>query len=236
MKGKLNKSDTMTKKEKLLVKKLFVSFYRKLSGIDIAQDNGQFYLAEAMLGNSKTFHILKNTTGSYAHVYKRFMQYFYNVNGDSGQLTIFGKDIVPEATTIFTRYDSVTNEALDVILNQNHIQKKLVIIDCDPSTYKNLEKFKELIFNGRFHNVTLVMFSDNSLCFPPAIRANIDVIMTDLISTNILRKRFWQTYGSYVPDYETFSKLHVKYTKDKLDMMVISNSYSDKEKVTHYTF
>jgi len=105
----------------------------------------------------------------------------------------------------------------------------LILNDCmlNKSIFEN-KSFRELIFNGKCYNITLIISMQFTLGISPEIRANFDNIFlfSEKNMTNI--KRLWGHYGGIFSSFNTFKEIFSNLTK-KFGVMIIENRVVDKD-------
>jgi len=132
-------------------------------------------------------------------------------------------------TTIEYKYDETIFEKILATQRYdriNTVQKNIVIVldDCLASKGKWLknEILKEILFNGRHHNITLIWTMQFPLGITPELRSNFDYIFLtseDYISN---LKRLYGHYAGMFPTFESFRQVFSQLTEN-FGMMVIAN-------------
>jgi hypothetical protein len=88
----------------------------------------------------------------------------------------------------------------------------LIIMENLYSDYKSNEKFKNIIFNAKGYNMSLIIIENKFPHIPPDMRANIDIIIPQKYRDNELMHKLYNLYFDMFDTYELF-----KNTIDSLD-------------------
>lgn len=166
---------------------------------------------------SPTVHIIgKRGTGK-TFVIVNILQEMYN-NDNTTDFVIFAHD-ANKHMYIDVGIRIVHNEYNPDILKQIFYRqmlckKKLVIVLDDCFYDKNDKNIRELMFNGRHHNISTIVGASYPLGFGPEIRTNFDFVMLlkeDIISN---KKRLYDYYCGMFPSFDSFIKTFDSSTND----------------------
>ena len=94
--------------------------------------------------------------------------------------------------------------------------KRMVLFIDDMAFDKKFlasEEFSELIFNGRWYNVTVILTTQYSKAMPPGIRTNVDLCIT-MKQTNIIVKRAMYEEFFGIVTSKDFDKIMAQTTKN----------------------
>ena len=116
------------------------------------------------------------------------------------------------------------------INKSNNESKKILIIldDCHASIPKS-STFKDLIYNSRNCNITLIVSMQYLYHFDPSLRSNFDVIF--LFRENIItnKAKIYNNYCEMFDTFELFDKTFDEITKNEYLTMVIKNNFPTKD-------
>lgn len=115
-------------------------------------------------------------------------------------------------------------------------RKILFILDdlAFDSKMFSCKAFKKLFFNGRWAQITVIMTSQFALSMPPAIRSQLQLVLTACeFSDNILDK-LHENYFSIVK-FHDFKRIMLKITKERT-MLVVRKTFTTTNSVDNMLF
>ena len=99
---------------------------------------------------------------------------------------------------------------------------------ADAQSWKKDRQIRELFLNGRHRNIFVLLTMQFVLGITPDLRTNLDYIF--IFKENILsnRKRIYENFAGFIPNFATFSKIMDQCTEDYACLVVNNNTNSNK--------
>jgi hypothetical protein len=109
--------------------------------------------------------------------------------------------------------------------NENPIEHRAFIVldEClTSSDWKKNIPLRELIINGRHHNITVIIVSQHVEHIEPCVRSNFDYIfaLNDDIQNSI--KKIYNYYCGCFPTFDYFKTTYQELTKDYKSMVIVN--------------
>lgn len=105
-------------------------------------------------------------------------------------------------------FDELPNIYSHLRNQKNSLKKQtLIIIDGVSDDIVKSKEMKDLIYNGRHLEVTLIISSQYPINLTPSMRANMDNIMTASENLISFQKKLYEMYFGYIPTFNQFQSI-----------------------------
>lgn len=106
----------------------------------------------------------------------------------------------------------------------------LIMDDClaDSKGWKNDPSLKWIFMNGRHADITFILTMQYQVGIPPELRVNIDWVFICRETKKLEKDKLLKYYAGIFPNFDMFSQIFNKCTRDKRCMVIDSLSESDR--------
>lgn len=103
-------------------------------------------------------------------------------------------------------HDDYNDNMINSILKRHTKEHILIIID-DFIYDKKQNSSTELMYNGCYHNISLIILMKQAIPIPPTIRGNFDYKFLFKENNISFRKRLYDYYASVIPTFKSFDTI-----------------------------
>ena len=172
----------------------------------VLQILGYFILIMGKRGSGKTSVAL-----SFLHTLQHHVDYAIAISATSDMSKALD-GIIPASFIYNTGDTELLTRIMEV---QKKVNKKMVLFIDDMAFDKKFlasDEFKEIIFNGRWLNITVILTTQYSKAMPPTIRSNVDLCITMRQNNVIVKKALYEEFFAIVTTQD-FDKILNQATK-----------------------